>query len=347
MLFIADQEGRILAVNPYGARLLGYDKPDQLLAVESIFDLYYYPQDRRVFQDRLARDGFVRNYEITLKKKNGSKIPVSLTGNAIKENGEIVRYEGIIRDFTGRKEMEKQLLHLERLAAMGKLSAEIAHEINNPLGGILMYAKLALEDIARGDCIDRPLEKIVKLASRCRMIVRGLLDFGRNHVAERQLVDLNRVILDMFDLVRDHILFRHTRVEMNLGENLPPVWGERGNFEQVALNMMINAAEAMEGEGTLTVETGYNEAESMFVIRFKDTGPGISQENLNRIFEPFFTTKKRGKGTGLGLSITHGVIQKHGGSINIISAPSEGTTFVIRLPANSGNHDFAGKNINN
>lgn len=338
MFFIADRGGRFLAVNPYGAKLLGYESSDKLLAIDSIFELYYYPQDRKAFQEKIETDGFVRNYEIALKRRDGSKIPVSLTGNVIKDHkGKVGGYEGIIRDSTEPKAMEKQLLHLERLAAMGKLSAEIAHEINNPLGGILMYAKLAQEDMSKGELISHHLEKMAKLATRCRMIVRGLLDFGREDRTEREWVDINRVILDMFDLIRDHILFRHTQVEMHLGEDLPPVWGSRSNLEQVALNMMINAAEAMEGQGTLTLETAYRESDTTLIMRFKDTGPGIEEENLNRIFEPFFTTKKRGKGTGLGLSITHGVIQKHGGSINIISKPEEGTTFIIQLPVDSVN----------
>ncbi|MDP2992771.1 MAG: ATP-binding protein, partial [Deltaproteobacteria bacterium] len=240
-----------------------------------------------------------------------------------------------------RKRLEKQLLHLERLAAMGKLSAELAHEINNPLGGILMYAKLALEDLPEGDAQAQRLEKISRLATRCRMIVRGLLDFGRGDTAEREWVDINQTILDMFDLIRDHILFRPVRVEMKLGENLPRVWGNRSNLEQVALNMMINAAEAMEGQGTLTIETGYSKEESHLFMYFKDTGPGISKENLNKIFEPFFTTKKRGKGTGLGLSISHGIIQKHGGSIQINSRQGEDTTFIIQLPVGKNDHEDA------
>ncbi|MDO9462552.1 MAG: ATP-binding protein, partial [Deltaproteobacteria bacterium] len=183
------------------------------------------------------------------------------------------------------------------------------------------------------------LEKISRLATRCRMIVRGLLDFGRGDTDEREWVDINQTILDMFDLIRDHILFRPVRVEMKLGENLPRVWGNRSNLEQVALNMMINAAEAMEGQGTLIIETGYSKEESSFFMYFKDTGPGISKENLSKIFEPFFTTKKRGKGTGLGLSISHGIIQKHGGSIQINSRPGKDTTFIIQLPVGKDDHE--------
>jgi PAS domain S-box-containing protein len=342
MLFIADREGRLLAVNPHGASLLGYASPHELLAVGPIHRLSYYPQDEKDFRKRIEQEGFIRNYELTLRKKDGGKISVSLTGNAVRDgSGEVVGYEGIVRDFSERKRLEKQLLHLERLAAMGKLSAELAHEINNPLGGILMYAKLALEDLPEGDAQAQRLEKISRLATRCRMIVRGLLDFGRGDTAEREWVDINQTILDMFDLIRDHILFRPVRVEMKLGENLPRVWGNRSNLEQVALNMMINAAEAMEGQGTLTIETGYSKEESNFFMYFKDTGPGISKENLNKIFEPFFTTKKRGKGTGLGLSISHGIIQKHGGSIQINSSPGEDTTFIIQLPVGKGDHENA------
>ena len=238
------------------------------------------------------------------------------------------------RDVTMRKSMEEQLIRSERLAATGKLAFDIAHEVNNPLGGILTYAHLLLEDVKGQAELSPTVDKIIKLTNRCKIIVRGLLDFARQDTPEKAPMDLNRVLLDMLSLMDGHMILRRVEIKQDWRHGLPVFWGQRAKLEQVFLNMLINAAEAMEGEGVLELSTAHDEEAGELRVVFRDNGPGMEEEVARRIFEPFFTTKPRGRGTGLGLAISHGIIQQHGGRVEVDTAPGQGCTFTIILPLN-------------
>eukprot|EP01022_Parablepharisma_sp_SALTPOND_P023220 TRINITY_DN4840_c0_g1_i2.p1 TRINITY_DN4840_c0_g1~~TRINITY_DN4840_c0_g1_i2.p1 ORF type:complete len:1104 (+),score=324.60 TRINITY_DN4840_c0_g1_i2:563-3874(+) len=238
------------------------------------------------------------------------------------------------RDVTTRKSMEEQLIRSERLAATGKLAFDIAHEVNNPLGGILTYAHLLQEDMKGQDDLAPTVDKIIKLTNRCKIIVRGLLDFARQDTPEKEPMDINRVLLEVLSLMEGHMILRRVDIQQELQHHLPVLWGQRAKLEQVFLNMLINAAEAMEGKGELRLSTHWDEAKGQVLVVFQDNGPGMEEEVVRRIFEPFFTTKPRGRGTGLGLAISHGIIQQHGGEVKVKTAPGRGCTFTITLPVN-------------
>jgi signal transduction histidine kinase len=243
-----------------------------------------------------------------------------------------------VKDISELKAWEVRMLQAERLAAMGKLAGEIAHEINNPLGGIMLYANLLKEDITPGSPEWKNIKKIIRLASKCRMIAKGLLNFGRSSPKTTESVDLNLVIQEMFSLIEDHKIFARVRSRFNLDTNLPHIMGDKGQIEQVVMNLIINAGEAMKGSGELVVETMCEDRPAKSVVlKVKDTGPGISEDVAQKIFEPFFTTKSPGRGTGLGLSITHGIVQRHGGKINVLPrSEGFGTCFEVVLPLNFG-----------
>jgi PAS domain S-box-containing protein len=251
-----------------------------------------------------------------------------------------VRYKGqkailfTVRDISWRKGMEEQLIRSERLAATGKLAFDLAHEVNNPLGGILTYAHLIAEDLEPGSTPQANAEKIIKLTNRCRIIVRGLLDFARDDGPEKEAMDLNHVFQDVLSLVEGHMIMKDIRLNIELAPDLPRLYGHRTKMEQVILNMVINAAEAMEGKGDLEVSTWAEGGQVR--MRFKDTGHGLSGEAARKVFEPFFTTKDRGRGTGLGLSISHGIIKQHGGKIELESSPGRGASFTLVLPTEKG-----------
>ena len=247
-------------------------------------------------------------------------------------------FQTIVKDISELKEWEVRMLQAERLTAMGKLAGEIAHEINNPLGGIMLYANLLKEDMPAGGQESKNIEKIIRLASKCRMIAKGLLNFGRSSHKTTESVDLNLVIHEMFSLVEDHKIFSRVRSVFNLDANLPHIMVDKGQIEQVVMNLMINAGEAMKGHGELVVETSFNDTPSRTVcLKVKDNGPGIPDDAVQKIFEPFYTTKSPGKGTGLGLSITHGIVQRHGGKINVRSRKVKpGACFEVILPLNFG-----------
>ena len=241
-------------------------------------------------------------------------------------------FQTVVRDITELKSWEEKLLQAERLTAMGQLAGEIAHEINNPLGGILLYGNLIKEDLKKGSQAFKNLEKIIKLATRCRIIAKGLLNFGKASSGKFVPVDINQVIKDMYSLIEDHKILKQVRVKFRLGQNIPHLMGDRGQMEQAVLNLIINAGEAMEGKGRLVISTSFWNDKSEVMIEVEDTGPGIEPDELNRIFEPFYTKKKKGKGTGLGLSITHGIVQRHGGKITVESQVNKGTKFKIIFP---------------
>ncbi|MFZ5586193.1 MAG: PAS domain-containing sensor histidine kinase [Thermodesulfobacteriota bacterium] len=238
-----------------------------------------------------------------------------------------------VRDVTYRKRMEEQLIRSERLAATGKLAFDIAHEVNNPLGGILTYAHLMAEDLGEDNPLFSTAEKIIKLTNRCKIIVRGLLDFARQDMPNKEALDLNQVLGEMLSLIEGHVILKGVELTRRLDPHLPSFYGHRAKLEQVFLNMVINAAEAMEGKGRLELTTSHDEEAGEIRVVFRDYGPGIPEDVARRIFEPFFTTKARGRGTGLGLAISHGIIKQHEGRIELVTAPGKGATFSIVLPA--------------
>ena len=237
-----------------------------------------------------------------------------------------------IRDVSYRKQMEEQLIRSERLAATGKLAFDIAHEVNTPLGGIITYAYLLNEDLAGDNEKTTTVEKIIQLANRCKIIIRGLLDFARQEREENTLLDMNQVIREMLSLIEGHLILRNLELELRLKDQLPLVQGNRTKLEQVFLNLVINAAESMEGKGKLEIRTCHDQKAKEVKVEVRDQGPGITEEVALRIFEPFYTTKSRGRGTGLGLSISHGIIKAHQGRLEVTSKVGKGSVFTVSLP---------------
>jgi two-component system NtrC family sensor kinase len=231
------------------------------------------------------------------------------------------------------REIQSHLIQSEKLASIGKLAAGIAHEINNPLGGILIYSHLLLEDVPEGHPHHDNLLKIVKETTRCKGIVKGLLDFARPKEPAWAPTDINDLLDGCLSLTGRQALFQNILVEKDYQPNLPRITADRAQLQQVFMNMIFNAAEAMEGKGTLTLRTSSDDGGKAVAVEITDTGHGIKDEDRERLFEPFFTTKEVGQGTGLGLAISYGIIQKHNGTIEVRSEPGRGATFIIKLPA--------------
>jgi signal transduction histidine kinase len=225
-----------------------------------------------------------------------------------------------------------RLLAAERLRATGKLASEIAHELNTPLGGILMYSHLLLEDIPEDDPNRENLIKINKLAHRCKIIVQGLLDFAKHDASSLQMVHVNSVLSGVIGFLEDHVLLKGISVTTHLDPALPSVLADENKLEQVFINLIVNAAQSMDGRGTLTLQTKCVDDTKQICIQCLDTGCGIDRKDIDKIFDPFFTTKTKGKGTGLGLSICHGIIEQHGGTITADSDKGKGSSFTVYLP---------------
>ena len=233
------------------------------------------------------------------------------------------------------KRGQEQLIHTEKLASLGRMAAGVAHELNSPLTGIVTFAHLMLKRVPPQNKMDREdLEVIIEQAERCSKIIKGLLGFSRAISAERADIDINNTIRQALEIIQNQAKFHNIQIITNLSPDLPPIEGDVSQLIQVYMNLLINAADAMNDRGQITIATRRisEEGREFIEIEFTDTGSGIPEEHLNRIFEPFFTTKPAGKGTGLGLAVSHGIIRRHGGHIKVKSTPGKGTSFFIRLP---------------
>ncbi|HDZ91402.1 MAG TPA: two-component sensor histidine kinase, partial [Deltaproteobacteria bacterium] len=220
----------------------------------------------------------------------------------------------------------------EKIASVGRMAAGVAHEINNPLAGALIYAELLKEELKDEPRYQEDIHEIINQTLRCKRIVAELLEFSRQSIGRTSSFSLEYLVNQCLNLLINQALFHNIRVITEIEPDIPDMVGDMGQLQQVFTNLFINAAHAMEEKGTLKVEAGFQEETSRFVIKVSDTGPGIPEELRSKIFDIFFTTKPVGKGTGLGLSITQNIIQLHGGTISFECPPSGGTTFTIELP---------------
>jgi len=228
--------------------------------------------------------------------------------------------------------MQARVAQSERLASLGMLSAGVAHEINNPLSAILALTALTLEEVKEDDPNRENLQEVVKQTQRCRDIVKGLLEFSRHSKFNPELADLNTILQDTLSLVTKQAQFLNITVVVNYDPELPPVMADKSELQQVFMNILMNAVQAMQERGTITITTGHSTRDNSVEVLISDTGCGVPPDKINQVFDPFFTTKESGQGTGLGLSIAYGIITSHRGSISVESKVGKGSTFKIRLP---------------
>jgi len=236
--------------------------------------------------------------------------------------------------------MQMQLVHTEKLASLGELVAGIAHEINNPLSGILIFSSLAAKDKRLDPALKGDLETISSEAQRCAGIVKGLLEFARDYQPKMTVCEINQVVLDSLRLVECQSVFQNVAILRQLDNDLPQIMADQNQLKQVFINIFINAGQAMQDlkRGELKIiTTRAVEPEGGVMVKISDSGCGVPEEQLGKLFDPFFTTKGTG-GTGLGLSVSYGIIQAHGGTITAESALGVGTTFRISLPSCSDTH---------
>jgi PAS domain S-box-containing protein len=466
-VFISTKEGKFLDVNQALLDMLGYESKEEFLKIDIAQDLYLNPYDRRRFRQMIERDGRVADYEVEFKRKDGTPIPILLTGHVRHDkDGNIVGYEGINVDLSQRKTMERelkeahdflnmlvmsspnaiiatdmkgdiiiwnraaeevlgyeaqevlgemnisqiypegvakqvmkmmrapaygepgrllsypivyvrrdgkiiegnlsaaiiydargqeiatvgifvdlkerlemeaklrntqeQLLQSEKLAAMGRLTSQIAHELNNPLYGIMNTLELLKTEVPPQSKRRKILEMALSETVRLTDLLRKMLSFSKPDEEEKQPVDVNVILEEILLLVRKQLQESTIKISTSLEKGLPEVYASRNQLRQVFLNMVSNARDAMPEGGTLTIITTSNRHNVR--IEIADTGVGIREEHINKIFDAFFTTKEGTKGVGLGLSVCYGFIKEHGGDVKVSSRRGEGTTFTIILP---------------
>jgi PAS domain S-box-containing protein len=466
-VFISTKEGKFLDVNQALLDMLGYDSKEEFLKIDIEKDLYLNPDDRKRFRQMIERDGRVVDYEVEFKRKDGTPIPILLTGHVRHDrDGNIIGYEGLNVDLSQRKSMERrlreahdflnklvmsspnaiiatdmkgdiiiwnraaeealgykaeevlgkmnisqiypegvakqvmkmmrapeyggagrlmsypivyvrrdrkiidgnlsaaiiydtrgqeiatvgifvdlkerlemeaklrntqaQLLQSEKLAAMGRLTSQIAHELNNPLYGIMNTLELLKTEVSPQSKRRKILEMALSETVRLTDLLRKMLSFSKPDEEEKQPVDVNVILDEILLLVGKQLQENSVKISMSFEKNLPEVYASRNQLRQVFLNMVSNARDAMPEGGTLTIRTTANRHDIR--IEVGDTGTGIREEHMGKIFDAFFTTKEGTKGVGLGLSVCYGFIKEHGGDIKVSSRRGEGTVFTIILP---------------
>jgi two-component system, NtrC family, sensor kinase len=236
------------------------------------------------------------------------------------------------RDHRLREMTEHRLSAVEKQISIGRLAAGVAHEINNPLTAVLSLSRLMIKHMPPDDPRYEDLDIIVTETTRCREIVRNLLDFARESPVDRKVVDINEIVNNTLSLTTKYDAMERARIDLDLSPSPLYVNADAKMIQQVFTNILLNAAEAMERQGTIRIVTDEDSSGSYVQVQVRDTGKGIPRENMQHIFQPFFTTWAGGKGTGLGLSVSLGIIRRHEGSIEVESLEGEGTTVTVLLP---------------
>jgi two-component system, cell cycle sensor histidine kinase and response regulator CckA len=338
-------DGRYLSANPALARMLGFDSPEELINARRDIRTQEYvkPEMRTEFTKTLEERGVVQDFEYEAYRKDGKVIWVSATARVVRDSkGRILHFEGTVEDITHRRELEQQLQQMQKIEAIGRLAGGVAHDFNNILMAISSYAEL-LDKKLTDDTTRRYAGEIVKATERGSSLTEGLLTFSRKQVVSPKVLDLNALISEQIKMLR-RLIPENIELQFIAGDT-GRVKADPSQFQQVLMNLVINARDAMPTGGRLVIETddaeldvpGYSlagqaQADKYVMVSVSDNGCGMNAEIKSQIFEPFFTTKEQGKGTGLGLAIVFGIVKQSGGQIFVHSEPAMGSTFKVYFP---------------
>ena len=350
-IYVHDLTGRYLMVNKAGEELIGYSREEILqLRISDVVPRNCLDQIHARLKERLD-DHSLTIYEVEAIRKDGSRVPIEVSSRLIYEHGVPVAVQGSARDITERKRAEEalrasqlQLQQSQKLEAIGQLAGGVAHDFNNMLTAIIGYTDLSLRRVGLENPIRRNLEETKKAAERAASLVRQLLAFSRKQILEPKVLDLNDVVKDMHKMLT-RLIGENIKLATRLQTDLGSVKADPCQVEQIIVNLVVNARDAMPRGGRVTIETSNIVLDDQIVFKHvsvkpgkyvmlavSDTGSGMDQETQARIFEPFFTTKEVGKGTGLGLSTVYGIVKQSGGNIWVYSEQGLGTVFKVYLP---------------
>jgi len=362
VLIVIDSEGKINMVNHAALEILGY-KYEEIIGKPMDFIFKKTKGSSLVMEgsiiQKLSRDGVIKNLEIFLRNKTGERIPMVLSGSVMRNiYGEIdaiicvakdlrdtkklleakarveaekAKADELKRAYEEQQKLEAQLIQSEKLASLGQLAAGVAHEINNPLTGVLTSGHLLLKRFFEVDDPNREdIEIIVRETTRCREIVRQLLDFARQSNPKMVYTNITQLINETLSIMENQFNIQNIKIIKKLKDDIPDIMIDINQIEQVFINILLNSIEAMSQGGSIVISSNFDK--HFVCVIFQDNGRGISEENIGKIFDPFFTTKSKQKGTGLGLAVSYGIIKRHNGTIEVKSKVNEGTTFIVKLP---------------
>jgi two-component system, NtrC family, sensor kinase len=341
-IVVVDTKGNVLIFNEGMEQLTGYSAAEIMKQghLASFYDIQVAKENmKKMRSDQFGPYGKLNPTSMTIKTKNGEEIPVTLSASLITMDGKEVGSVGVFTDMRGilkiRKELEDaniQLIQSQKIASIGRMAAGVAHEINNPLSGILIYTELLMESLKDRPELLKDLQEIIVQTLRCKTIASELLEFSRKSAGKISSFSLDDLISKCLALLINKASFQDIVVTTNIDVDMPNLTGDMSQLQQVFTNLFINAADAMEGKGKLHIRATFDRDRSLFVVQVADTGPGIPQECRDKICDIFYTTKPAGKGTGLGLSVSQNILKIHGGQISFECPPEGGAVFTVELP---------------
>ena len=337
-----DTSGATLAANPHLKLIFGYaDETAEAEVTPFMPSRFVEPAARKSFIERLRAEGAVTDYLLRMRRLDGAAVWVEVTARAdAAETDGAIHIEALVRNVSERKKLDdqsrdlyQQLLQAEKMAALGQTISGVAHELNNPLATILSWAE-RLSAKKLDDASRRGVEVILGEAERAARIVRNLLTFARKRQSTRSMIDFNEIVTETLALRSYEQKVTNITVVTALAAGLPPVFADAHQVQQVLLNLVINAEQAMltaNGRGSLVVRTWHDVDHDAVALEVSDDGPGVPGDVKTKIFDPFFTTKEVGKGTGLGLTVAYAIVQEHGGRIRV-EGSARGASFIVELP---------------
>lgn len=342
-IVVVDTKGKVLIFNKGMEQLTGYPAADIVNRghLSNFYNMDVARENmRKMRSDHYGPPGKLNPTSMTITTRDGFEIPVTLSASIITLDNKEVGSVGIFTDMREvlkmRKELEDaniQLIQSQKIASVGRMAAGVAHEINNPLSAILIFAELLKERLKNQKEDIDDVEEIVAQTLRCKKIVSDLLEFSRKSAGKTSSFSLHELLHKCMELLIHKASFQNIQVSTEIEEGMPAMIGDLSQLQQVFTNLFINAADAMEGRGRLDIRAKFLKDKNAFLITVSDTGPGIPEQIRDKVFDIFFTTKPVGKGTGLGLSISQNIIKIHGGSLTFQCPPEGGTVFFVELPA--------------
>ena len=345
-IYAAAEDGNLVLANPAMVLMLGYDTVEEVLALNTVRDIYADPQERRRALQHWESSSHATPFETTWKRKDRKLITVRLAGRRLTPGASLAMHEVFVENVTEQRVLERQFQQAQRMEAVGRLAGGIAHDFNNLLMVIGSSAQMLQEAKQDPDKVEHYAGIVRNAADKAAGLTRRLLAFSRRQVLHPAVLSLNDVVVDICKLL-PRLLGEDIEVVLGLEEDLKNIYADRGQIEQALMNLAVNARDAMPRGGKLTIETQTVELDAQYsrmkageiaagkyiMLAISDTGIGMSLEVQAQIFEPFFTTKEVGKGTGLGLASVYGTVRQSGGFIWVYSEPEKGSTFKLYFPA--------------
>ena len=350
-IFVTTIEGKIVDINPAGLKLFGFESLEEIKQVDIARDLFKNPSDRLKYIEKIKRNGFVKDFETILKKKDGEYINVLVSATPIFDGAKVIKgFQGMIRDITEKKVFDEKLKQIQKMESIGVLAGGIAHDFNNILTVINGYAEMLLRQIDNNNHIYDKVNNILNAGKKAANLIKQLLAFSKKQIYSPEIVNVNDVIKS-FEKMLNRIIEENIRIETLLKKDIPLIKADISQLEQIIMNFIVNAKDALNQvknpylKKKIIIETGYATIDDNYTrlhpaskpgeyifISVSDNGIGMEKETVQRIFEPFFTTKGKYKGTGLGLSVVYGIVQQNGGFITVYSEPDIGTTIKVYWP---------------